>query len=377
MDRETGRTLYRRIYEELRGGIVSGATSVGAFLPSERSLCDRYGVDRVTVRRALELLVEDGLVEKKAGLGTRVRLFPPSASLPGDPRTLLFALPRSPHALDRITEPFNTDLFYHMEGLCAAKGYHLVYATLGSDGDLAALAGGNRVGGLFLVSRFPDRLYETCRAEGTPCVVVNHARDGFLCIGADHRKGAYEATAALCRMGHRRIATLAGTPGFDSTEGRLEGFAKALDEVGADARDMPLLRGDWTFGSGYAAMKELLQGATPLPTALFAQNDLMALGAMEAAREAGLSVPGDLSVIGFDDVEQCVYSHPKLSTVHVDIAAIAGMACARLVERVETGEAPECRIVVPTRLVLRGSAAAWDPKSPVKAKGERHGQAGG
>jgi LacI family transcriptional regulator len=320
-------------------------------------LCERFDVDRITVRKSLEMLVGDGLVEKKAGVGTMVKEFPLKTVPGADVKNILFVLPKSKNRVDRITEPFNTALFYGIEKECKARGYSLIYATLGADEEFSTIGNGNSISGVILVSRLTDRQYEDCKRLAIPAVVVNNYQDGFVCVDSDNEKGAYDAVKYLCQQKHRHIGIILGIEGIVVTCDRFNGYKRALTEANIDWRVQAIGRGDWTFGGGVAAMTGILRQANPRPTAIFAMNDLTAIGAMEAIKEEGLSVPGDISVIGFDNVEQCEYAHPRLSSVHVEIGMIAQAACSQLFDRINTGHTLAYRIVIPTRTVLRKSVS--------------------
>jgi DNA-binding LacI/PurR family transcriptional regulator len=356
MSKTPGKALYKQIYEELRAGIINDSIKGGSFLPSERELCERFGVDRITVRKSLEMLVGDGLVEKRAGVGTMVKEFPLKSLPSTDLKNILFVLPKSRNRVDRITEPFNTTLFYRIERECKARGYSLIYETLGADEDFARLGNGNSISGILLVSKFTDKQYEDCLRSKIPAVVVNNYQDGYVCVDADNGKGAYDAVSYLCQAGHRSIALILGVEGVVVTADRLAGYKRALAEAGIDWRDQQTAQGDWTFGGGVAAMTEILHAGRPLPTAVFAMNDLTAIGAMEAIKEEGLTVPGDISVVGFDNVEQCEYAHPKLTSVHVEINSIAQAAINQLFEKIQSDSSLVYRIVIPPSLVIRKSA---------------------
>ncbi len=357
MAKTAGKALYQMIYEELRDSIHSGDIPGGSYLPSERELCDRFGVDRITVRRSLEMLVGDGLVEKRAGIGTVVKEFPLKSLPATDVKNVVFVLPKSRNRVDRITEPFNTSLFYRIERECNVKGYSLIYETLGADENFAELGNGNQVSGLLLVSKYTDKQYEDCLRSGLPSVVVNNYQEGFVCVDADNTQGAYDAVNYLCGLGHRSVGIILGVEGV-VTRDRLEGYKRALDDNGIDWKQQVVAQGDWTFDGGYSAMAELLHSGAKMPTSIFAMNDVTAIGAMEAARDEGINIPGDLSFIGFDDVEQCEYAHPKLTSVHVEINRIAQAACKHLFDSIESRTSPAYRIVIPPRLVERKSAAA-------------------
>ena len=197
------------------------------------------------------------------------------------------------------------------------------------------------------------------RSHAMPVVVVNRDVSALEVdlIYTDNFQGGALATQHLLSLGHRRIACIAGasdrTPGAD----RVDGYRHALEEAGL-AYDASLVQaGDYQPASGLAVTQALLARPAP-PTAIFAGNDLMAMGALRAAVEAGCRVPADLSVIGFDDIELARYTNPPLTTIAQDKAEIGAQAVRRLVDRIHSKSIPYQRSVLPTRLVLRESTGA-------------------
>jgi LacI family transcriptional regulator len=170
----------------------------------------------------------------------------------------------------------------------------------------------------------------------------------------DDEHGAFEATRHLILRGHARVAMIRGAEGTDLP--RFAGYRRALDTSGLALEPGLTAVGDWTRPGGARAMRELF--ATPdAPTAVFSANDLMAIGAMDAAREAALSIPADLALVGYDDIEAAALVDPPLTTV-LNPAYEAGRAAGRLLaERMTGGYSGERReVVLQTRLVDRGSA---------------------
>ena len=177
-------------------------------------------------------------------------------------------------------------------------------------------------------------------------------------VMSDNVAGAQAAIGHAYRLGHRRVATITGLletrPGMD----RLRGYRQALQERGLAYRDEYVGYGDFYTESGRRAMAALLALDEP-PTAVFAGSDMMALGAIRAAGEAGLSVPGDVSVIGFDDMQLADHMNPPLTTVRQDKAGLGGAAGAVLVRMVEGDpEAAGHVVTLPVELIQRGSSAA-------------------
>jgi DNA-binding LacI/PurR family transcriptional regulator len=162
----------------------------------------------------------------------------------------------------------------------------------------------------------------------------------------DQMVGARLATAHLIDLGHRRIGHIAGPGEWLDASQRLAGYRDELDRNGLDASR--IATGDWSAASGHRAALELLDSRV---TALFVGNDQMALGALSAATERGLQVPGDLSVVGFDDVPEAAFYHPPLTTVRQDLTEAGRRAVALLL-----GESDVVPSVHP-ELIIRASTA--------------------
>jgi LacI family transcriptional regulator len=192
-----------------------------------------------------------------------------------------------------------------------------------------------------------------------PCVGVDVQLEGPATevVMSDNVDGAAEAVRHLHALGHRRIATITGMidrrPGID----RLRGFRTAIQEFGLAYRDEYVAYGDFYFESGRAATARLLALPEP-PTAIFAAADLTALGAIRAATEAGLSVPDDLSVVGFDDIQIASHVNPPLTTVRQDKAGLGTAAADALIALIEGGTDRTGLVTLPVELVARGSTAA-------------------
>lgn len=355
VDRQIKIPLYMQIYESLLKKITNREFQYGEYLPSERELGSLYKVDRLTVRKALEMLVNEGLVEKKAGIGTRVKELPAHIVSSESSRNIVFILPKSVSSADRITEPFISKLFYGIENECKKHGYYLMYTTLDEGEELNRILGQANISGILFVSEIHPRFYDEVQRVNVPVVVINKNHDRFTSILGDREKGHCEVVRHLLSLGHERISFIKGIPSYSTTKASFDGYKRALMDRGIDWEGQQIKTGDWTFDSGYHAMREILEEADP--TAIAACNDMMALGAIEAIREFGYSVPKDVSVTGFDDIEQCKYAIPKLTTVRVDTELLARMACQNLFYTIENGTANNVKVVVPAELVIRESTS--------------------
>ncbi|MER6081389.1 LacI family DNA-binding transcriptional regulator [Streptomyces sp. NPDC001833] len=195
-------------------------------------------------------------------------------------------------------------------------------------------------------------------ATRVPTVLLNcfAPNDPVPAIVPDEERGGREATQALLDLGHRDIAYLTGNPGQWATKARLRGFREALRGAGLDPREQTVLSGNYHADSGHDLVRTLLRRG-PLPTAIMCGNDRMAVGALLGLLEAGVRVPEDVSVMGYDDQFQLAAEiRPALSTVRLPYDAMGRQAAERLAQG--RTAAPAGRALVHCPLVMRDSTAA-------------------
>lgn len=197
------------------------------------------------------------------------------------------------------------------------------------------------------------------RARKIPLVVVDPTGEPLHdtpSIGATNWSGGLAATRHLLGLGHRRIGVVAGPQTVLCSRARLDGYRAAMDEAGVPVDPALLRYGNFHVHEGITEGRALLRLPNP-PTAIFAGNDLQALGVYQAAREARLHIPEDLSVVGFDDLPVAKWVGPPLTTVRQPLVQMA-MAGARLALRIARGEHPsQTRVELATELVIRESTA--------------------
>jgi DNA-binding LacI/PurR family transcriptional regulator len=194
--------------------------------------------------------------------------------------------------------------------------------------------------------------------SATPVVCIDRQPQGWqgdVALVANE-DGAYNATRHLLRMGHRHLAVITGPLHLANAVERLQGFKRALTEakIPIDADYIQEARFERT--SGYHAAKRLLR-MLPRPTAIFACNDLMALGVLLAARELGLQCPEELSLVGFDNLDSAEFTAPALTTVHQSGYQLGTAAGRLLLDRIAGSQQPPQKIVLPTELIIRHSVA--------------------
>lgn len=195
------------------------------------------------------------------------------------------------------------------------------------------------------------------QSDGMPITVIDPRvplDEGIPCVAATNAAGAAAATEHLIGLGHRCIALITGPPGWAATEERRQGYHAALAHAGIRAEPRFVEVGDWQIPSGREAARRLF-ALDDRPTAIFAFNDEMAIGALHAAHENGLRVPEDVSVIGFDGVERGELLEPQLTTVRQPLAEMGRMAVTLVLRVLERRKIEALRVELSTRLVVRAS----------------------
>jgi LacI family transcriptional regulator len=258
---------------------------------------------------------------------------------------------------------FFSEVIRGIDRVVQGEGWHLLMSSshAGRESIVTALgAMRGRVDGLLVMS--PDLDTRTLSAnlpERLPAVLINCEPGGrrYDSINIDNYTGAYAVTEYLIRLGHRRIALLGGPDRNHDARERLRGSIAALGAAGLDCPAALRASGDFSEASGHAAAIHFLSVYEP-PTAIVAANDSMAIGAVSALREHGVSVPREVSVAGFDDIPIARYLDPSLTTVRVSIPTLGERAAQRLFEVLKQGGQERVQELLPTELVVRKSCAA-------------------
>ena len=243
------------------------------------------------------------------------------------------------------------------------RGYSLVITPAPRDGmrpaDLGRLIGHGAADGALVVGVLEADWLFALRERGLPIVLVDTYLEGSAipAVVPDYRDGARQGTAHLARLGHRRIALLGAAVAYPFGRETHDGYAAALAAAGLGYDARLVRRTPIGVEAATAATASLLGEAEP-PTAVFAVTDAMAVGALRAARERDLRVPGGLAVVGMDDIELAAYTDPPLTTVRVAKEEMGRLAAERLIALIEgDGGAPGV-VSVPGELVVRASCGA-------------------
>lgn len=301
--------------------------------------------------RVLQAVAECGYVPSDA-----------ARSLRGAPSRVLGIL------LPDVSDPFCAEITLGAERAAAQAGYSVVLANIHPQRLTPAQSVNSllsrRIDGLLVVAGLFDhaallqRLNQDLQRRHPPMVFIDHDPAPLLAdaLSADDAAVARRAVGHLLALGHRRIACISGPPGMPVSEARVRGWQQTLTEAGIAPQPHWLVQGDFGVASGFQAAQQLLNQPGPRPTAIFACNDLMAMGVLRAAARLGVDVPGQCSVIGIDGIVLGEYAHPALSTVGQSLAEVGAQAVQALLQRINTGgKAPAQRMARAPTLVLRES----------------------
>jgi DNA-binding LacI/PurR family transcriptional regulator len=252
-------------------------------------------------------------------------------------------------------EPFLSGVIRGVSDELEGTGKHLVLllaSTPGGDDSVDRYVAAGHVDGVVAVStQGPSGLPEALARHGVPVVCSGRSltRGRLPYVDVDNVGGATAAVTHLLDRGRRRIATIAGPQDTVAGVDRMAGYREALR--GTERRSIVAV-GEFTRESGVGAMRQLLDD-DPMLDAVFVANDMMAIGALDALRDAGRKVPGDVAVVGFDDIDAARYTRPALTTVRQPMVEF-GRQLVRLLCRLDAGDAAES-VVMPTELVVRAS----------------------
>ncbi|GHC90999.1 LacI family transcriptional regulator [Nocardiopsis terrae] len=214
-------------------------------------------------------------------------------------------------------------------------------------------------GVVLVLSELSSQQQAQLDALGIPVVIVDPVGDPARevpAVGAANWDGGLTATEHLIGLGHRRVAMLSGPPDVMCSRARVDGYRSAMRDAGLPVPEGYVRHGDFMAGTGKQLTEELLDLPEP-PTAIFAGSDQMARGAYEVLYKRGLSVPDDVSVVGFDDLPEARWATPPLTTVRQPLRDMAQMATRMLFDLVNGNEPETTRVELATRLVERDSTA--------------------
>jgi len=333
----------------------------------------RAGVSVATVSRVLngKELVREETSRQVLAVAKSLRYVPNVAA-----RTL--SIRRSQTigiVLPEVHGEFFSEVIRGIDLAARAAGYHILVSGSHADANemidvLDAMRG--RVDGLVVMA--PDVALTALSAQlahKLPMVLLNSADERHAAITIDNYGGARTMMKHLASLGHKRIAFIKGPEQNADARERLRGYRQVIRALGVTSRELER-DGDFTERGGYDAVKPILS-LDPRPTAIFAANDSMAVGALSALAEAKLDVPAEMSLAGFDDIPIAHYVNPPLTTIGVDIAELGRRAFAVLADAMERPGNTMRRECIGTTLVVRKTCAVPNSKTQ-KTRGRKKGE---
>lgn len=263
--------------------------------------------------------------------------------------------------LPDITNPFFSKIVRGMEDVAHSLGYSVLLCNTDNDpareADYIRLLQSRGADGIIFLTARTDSAAILQLAENTPVVLACEYIRGLPVpsVSIDNRTAAFTATQHLLAQGHTRIGMINGPASIILCHDRLSGYRFALEQAGLPFRAELVKEGNFRIDSGFALMEELLQAETP-PSAVFCANDEMAMGAIQAVRAAGLTVPGDVAVVGFDDITFASVVEPPLTTIAQPTYEIGATAMRLLLGQIRGEKLVDSQVVLPHTLVIRRSS---------------------
>ncbi|NLM39484.1 MAG: LacI family transcriptional regulator [Firmicutes bacterium] len=331
---------------------------------SMAEIARKCGVSKATVSRALaddpRVKPETKAYIKEVARRYNYRPHAVASNLArGRSKTIGMMLPAAPRT---IADPFFLEYLNGVSTVLFEHGYSMLLPQVSPNDvqeTITSLSAQGRVDGVVLTEpRLDDPRIEFLKNSRIPFVFLGSTNAPDVSwVDGDNIGGAYSAVQELYRLGHRRIAIITGEEGLVSTANRCRGYEHAMADLGLAVDPDLVWHGDFTREGAYRVVRERLMADGGMnATAIFASNDLMAIGAIQALHEAGLRVPEDVSVIGFDGVEVGKYLTPPLTTVQQPIHELGRQVAYTLLGLLEEGK--RCRqITLPVRLVNPGNTA--------------------
>jgi LacI family transcriptional regulator len=264
-----------------------------------------------------------------------------------------------------IANPFWTTVTRGVEDIAQANGYSTILCNTDESEEkqeqYLQMLLRRRIDGILIVpaSSSPDPI-RLIQKQGIPVVVLDRIiPDAEVdIVRADSEMGAYQLIEHLISFGHQRITILAGPRSVSTAVDRVDGFCKALRDAGLDTCDPQVLWGDFTQESGYAMAKQAMM-TTPKPTAIFAANNFIAIGALRALKELDIRVPEDIAVVAFDDIPLAFTIEPFLTVAAQPAREMGQRAASLLLERIKGESDHPCQqIILPTEMIIRTSSGS-------------------
>lgn len=257
-----------------------------------------------------------------------------------------------------FADPYFPLVIQGVSAACNARGYSVMLWLAEPEHErktINQILSSSLIDGVVVSSMLmDDPLLEQLSESSRPFVTIGRhpTNDKINYVDVDNRSGAYQGVTYMLRRGRRRVAIINGPENTIASCDRYQGYHDALRERGLPLLEELADRGDFADAAAYQAMKRLLPHR---PDGVFATSDAMAMAAMRAIREAGLRIPQDIAVLGFDDIPPAANSNPPLTTIRQPIQRTGSVAAEMLIDLIERPDPQPRRVVLPTELVIRAS----------------------
>lgn len=341
---------------------------------TSQDVAELAGVSRTTVSMVLNHIPGIQISEE-----TRQRVFAAALELNYVPnaaaqalasrssRIIGLILTRDPHHI--ASDAFITQVLDGLVQVSHRHGLRLLIDIVAAEHQKQAyleLVRAQRIDGILLSGpRFDDDALRTLHEHGFPTVLVGQVPGSqFYSVDVDNRSAARQAVDHLIRLGHRRIACITNAPiTYTAASDRLAGYRDALEAAGLLYDESLVRYGDFDPDSGYLQMLDILN-LDPRPSAVFVASDVVAFGAQAAIRERGLRIPGDIALVGFDDVPLARFVDPPLTTIRLPAVELARRASEMLIGLIQGDHPAQKNVLLGTSLVIRASCGAQGRVSP-------------
>ena len=354
------KVVYQPLFDELKRQIEEGKLRAGDPLLSDRKLALQFGISRVSARKAIKELIDVGYVNSVPAKGTFVAKKFKKVNHNYDSKTRTIGYIFWGVQESDIHDPFFSGLIKGVENECRINGYDLMVSAYNQEGrkriSIPAMIKLKKVDGVLLeggTSEIYDAIEKIC-----PVVVIANFRKSMPQIeypntdfvGVDNINSIIQSVGYLVGLGHKKIGYISGTFIHSSFFERFEGYRLALNLYGLE------YNADWISiaDTGYNAMEKILDLSDRL-TAVICCNDYFALSTYKGINKRGLKIPEDISLIGFDNLQESLHSDPPLTTVSFPTAEIGKVAIRRLFEKMAGKKEPPLWITIKPDLIVRKS----------------------
>lgn len=327
------------------------AGEFGEKLPGERQLADQIGYSYLTIRQAINELVEEGILYRQPRKGTFIAGAGPKAA----PRPMVGFFLHASHK-HGISSPYYAKVFHSLQKQVTLQRLNLFYFTDIRQIDPAqALA--------VIATAFPENQSELIALSAQlPVVLFDNNIKGHQipAVVIDNFNATYRAVEHAWELGHQRIGYISGPKTSSVGLKRLAGYQTALLDLDLQPDETLVYQGDYEFNTGCQAA-EYFSALPAMPSFVHCANDLMAMGLIKGLAEKGLKVPADVSVSGFDDIDGCDRYVPALTTMAVDYEQMAASVVETIMQMLEPTAPEMAHIIIPARLIVRESTCVYSP----------------